>query len=141
MSKDTNLPPGIKAAKDLDWSKLDEGFEMNENLSLKEGQAIEGEYLGPGPKIQMSEERLNEKTGEMEKTTLNTYRIRPQKGLVYNLMGSMGIDQRFSNLPIGSYVQLAHAGKEKAGKGQVNVYRFAVKPPKNAPEKTPPAAA
>jgi len=97
-------------------NELPQGFtlvELPEAPLQNEGDSVQGEYLGEG------------KYMEFEGKQVPTYRVRTDDGIV-SILGSAQIARFFEGVDSGVQVYIERVGSQKARKGKMNTYRFAV---------------
>jgi hypothetical protein len=93
------------------------GYQLEHVLSVKEGHAIKGVYLGIGPSIDMTDDT----TGEVR--AVKTHRLQIGPNMIARLIGSVGLDSKMLDDYIGKEIMVLRGPKVDTRKGRrVNQY-------------------
>lgn len=90
---------------------MNKGFHIEQVVSLREGDSIEGVYAGPGGDIQLKDDSL-----------IPSWKVALTPQVTAILVGTYKLNQFFRGLAIGTSVVVEHKGKVSLGGKSVNQY-------------------
>ena len=102
------------------------GMSVTEMISLEDGRAIRGIFLGKGDAVEMNDPQ----TGELR--LVDTWKLRIDKRVCVTFATSAQLDSKLKNYPEGEVVtvqKLAESRRSRAGR-VVSQYRVSDPPPK-----------
>lgn len=85
------------------------GFHIEQVVPLRQGDSVDGVYVGPGGDIQLKDDSL-----------IPSWRVALTPQVTAILVGTYKLNQFFRGIPIGTRVIVEHKGKDATGK--VNQY-------------------
>jgi len=111
----TSAPARKLTLAEVIASAAKDGLVTEEMRTIKEGDLIEGVYLGAGPDMDFE----NKATGEVK--SVGTHRFKLGDGLIIRLLGSYQMDKTIPEYLPGAKFKIFHNGEVKTrGGGRVN---------------------